>query len=197
MCEARRELLAWSPRLTGMRATALTAFAVLVFAACSSGGGDSTTTSTSPTDNSAAEATLAPTSTTGELQPPPLPTCPPSSNPLIVVECGLQLRTVTIELWSCDGGPCTGSEESTCQRSVLLEIGDSLDQIYYDPKPEPFFCAVQFHRVPDFTYLVRVSRRVACGPSCDGLEVCEVLASENHIAIVPVAKGECPVHVIS
>ena len=155
----------------------MAAFAVLVLAACS-GGGDASPTPT-------------PTQTSDDLQPPPLPTCP------LDIHCGLQLRTVTIELWSCDGGPCTGSEESACQRSVTLEIGDSLDQIYYDPKPEPFFCTVQFHRVPDFTYLVRVSRRVACGPACDGFEVCEALASENHIAIVPIAKGECPVHVIS
>ncbi len=127
-----------------------------------------------------------------ELQPPPLPTCPPD------IHCGLNLRTVTVELWSCEGGPCTGSEESGCQRGVSLEIGDDLDQIYYDPQPEPFFCAVQFHRVPDFTYLVRVvGGRVACGPACDGYEACAALASENHIAIVPVAEGECPVHVIS
>ncbi len=174
-----------------MRSTAIAVFAVLVLAACSSGGGESTDASTSPTGNSATEPTLAPTDAASELQPPPLPTCPPD------IHCGLPLRTVTIELWSCEGGPCTGNEESNCQRGVSLDIGDNLEPSYSDPEPEPFFCAVQFHRVPDFTYVVRVSRRVACGPTCDAYEACAALASENHIAIVPVAKGECPVHVIS
>lgn len=108
----------------------------------------------------------------------------------------LGLRTVTIELWSCERGPCSGAEASGCQRGVSLELGDNA-RGYDNPEPEPFFCAVQFHSVPVFTYLVRVSRRVACGPDCDGLEACAVLASENHIAIVPVAEGECPVRVIS
>ena len=188
-----------SMRLVDMRAVVLAAGVILLAAACSSGGGDSTATSPSPTGDSGAEPTLA----ADELQPPPLPTCPPDgadegSPQLIPVECPvLQLRTVTIELWSCEDGPCARSEESNCQRSVSLEFDDPVGQLSNSPGPEPFFCIVQFHAVPDFTYVVRVSRRVACGPACDGFEMCAALASENHIAIVPVAKGECPVRVIS
>lgn len=178
-------------RLVDMRTAVLAVGVVLLAAACSSGGDDSTATPTSPTGSSGAEPTLAPTGAASELTPPPLPTCPPD------ISCGLLLRTVTIELWSCEDGPCARSEEPDCRRNVSLEFGDPVGQLSNSPEPEPFFCIVQFHAVPDFAYVVRVSRRVACGPSCDGLEVCEALASENHIAIVPIAKGECPVHVIS
>ena len=184
-------------RLVDMRTAVLAVGVVLLAAACSSGGGDSTATPTGPTSSSGAEPTLAPTGAASELTPPPLPTCPPSSPQPIVVDCGLALRTVTSELWSCEDGPCARSEEPDCRRNVSLEFGDPVGQLSNSPEPEPFFCIVQFHGVPDFAYVVRVSRRVACGPSCDGLEVCEALASENHIAIVPIAKGECPVHVIS
>ena len=163
----------------------MTACVILLAAACSSGGGDSTATPASPTGSVAA----GPTPAASELQPPPLPTCPPQ------IDCGIDLRTVTIKLWSCEGGPCTGSEESGCQRGVSIEIGEN-GLGYNNPEPEPFFCAVQFHRVPVFTYVVRVSRRVACGPDCDVYEACAALASENHIAIVPVDEGECHVRVI-
>ena len=173
-----------------MRAVVLAAGLILLAAACSSGSGDSPDTSANPTASGGAESTPAPTLAADALQPPPLPTCPPD------IDCGLELHTVTIELWSCDG-PCTGSaDEANCQRSVSLEFGDS-ELSFEVPAPEPFFCTVQFNAVPDFTYLVRVSQRVACGPACDGFETCTALASESHIAIVPVATGECPVRVIS
>jgi len=94
----------------------------------------------------------------GAVTPPPYPTCPAD------IDCGPTFRTVTIDLWSCDGGPCEGDEESGCQRSVWLQVGDE------SWKPEPFFCHVQFHRVPVGDYLVSVTRRVACGPACDALE---------------------------
>jgi hypothetical protein len=178
------------PRFIGMRTAVVVIGLILLAAACSSGSSDSPDTSTNPPASSGAEATPAPTLAAGELQPPPLPTCPPD------VDCGLELHTVTVELWACDGSPCAGSEESGCQRSVWLEFGDG-ELTFGDPAPEPFFCAVQFHAVPNLTYLVRVSQRVACGPACDGFETCTALASESHIAIVPVATGECPVRVIS
>ena len=115
---------------------------------------------------------------------PPYPTCPPD------IDCVPLLRTVTVDLWSCDGGPCGGDEEPGCQRAVSLRVGDE------SFAPDPFFCLVQFHRVPAGDYLVVVARRVACGPACEAPERCQVVASANRIAIEPAADGECPVHVI-
>ena len=122
-------------------------------------------------------ATEAPTA-------PPYTTCPPD------IDCGFLLRTVTIDLWSCDGGPCDGVEEPGCQRAVSLRIGDE------SFVPDSFFCLVQFHAVPFGEYLVWVARRVACGPACDAFEQCYAVASANRIAIEPVADGECPVDII-
>ncbi|MCH7484311.1 MAG: hypothetical protein IIA90_04080, partial [Chloroflexi bacterium] len=122
--------------------------------------------------------------TTEAPTPPPYPTCSPD------IHCAFLLRTVTIDLWSCDGGPCDGEEEPGCQRSVSLQVGEE------SFAPDPFFCIVQFHAVPFGDYLVVVARRVACGSACDAPERCQVVASANRIAIEPAADGECPVHVI-
>lgn len=123
-------------------------------------------------------------SASGAATLPPYPTCPTD------IDCLPILRTVTIDLWSCSGGPCEGAEEPGCQRSVSLQVGDE------SFAADPFFCLVQFHAVPFGDYLVVVARRVACGPACDAPERCQVVASANRIAIEPVADGGCPVHVI-
>lgn len=167
-----------------MRTAVMAVGVVLLAVACSSGGGDSPTKPTSPTDGSTGPSST-PTVTAGEIQPPPYPTCPPD------IDCVPILRTVTIYLWSCDGGPCDGDADSGCQRSVSLRVGRQ------SFAPDPFFCLVQFHAVPAGDYLVTVIRRVACGQACDALELCQVVASANQIAIEPVADGECPVRVVS
>lgn len=169
-----------------MRGTAMAAFFTLLIAAACSGSGGSTM---------APSKTVTPT-TTATLEaatPDWLENCP-DEDAAVVVDCLPELRTVTVEEWACEGGPCSAGELPRCDRPVKLVSSVNLAEFdELSGAGERFECAVQFHQVPVGGYTITLGGRAECGPACDAGHLCIVEASANHIAIRMLGFEDCPV----